>query len=150
MILKTPRRLPALADMIRDLSATPDQIATALDVHRSTVYLWLRNGYAPRPAMLALYWMTRWGLSEIDAELWNAASVYRGLSQALERELWQVTQHIQQLDQLGDFGSANDPVSGLRSRYGLDGAATFQPVEGDTLATRSQAGSGRGFEAHRR
>lgn len=150
MILKTPRRIPALADMIRDLSATPDQIATALDVNRSTVYLWLRTGKAPRAAMLALYWMTRWGLSEIDAELYNAAQVYRGLAQALERELWQVTQHIQKLGQLGEFGSANDPVSGLRTRFGLDGAATFQQIEGDTLATRSQAGPGPRFEAHGR
>ena len=109
MIQKMQRRLPTLADMLRDLSATPEQIAKALHVNQSTVYRWITADKAPRPAMLALYWMTRWGQSEIDAELWNRASVYEGLAKALELELYKLQSSMVHLGQIGDFGSANDP-----------------------------------------
>ncbi len=122
MIRKMPRRTPALGDMISDISATPAQLADALHVDKSTVYRWLSVGQAPRCAELAIYWLTRWGKSEIDAEMWNAASVYRGFAYALERENMQLREDVARLGQLGDYGSANDPVRGLTVRYGLDGA----------------------------
>lgn len=128
MILKTPRRLPTLADMIRDMSATPAQVAKALDVNLSTVYRWLATGKAPRGHMLALYWMTRWGQSEIDAEMWNRANVYEGFAKALERELRELQESILHLGQIGDFGSANDPhrvtrTDALRPPHGKPGQA---------------------------
>jgi predicted DNA-binding transcriptional regulator AlpA len=111
--------------MMEDLAATPQDIAAALHVSQSTVYRWLTVGNAPRAPSLALYWMTRWGLSEIDAELCNAAAVYRGLAESLERELWQMRQDIDKAGRLGDYGSANDPVRGMTGRYGLDDAGNL-------------------------
>lgn len=130
MILKMPRRLPTLADMIRDLSATPEQIAKALHVNPSTVYRWISQDNVPRPACLALYWMTRWGQSEIDAEWWNRANIYEGLAKALERELYNVQKSILKLGAIGEFGSANDPLKTHRAHGLADGLPDRNPQEG--------------------
>jgi predicted DNA-binding transcriptional regulator AlpA len=122
MLKKLPRRTPPLADMISDLSATPAQVAQALHVDKSTIYRWLTVGKAPRCAELSIYWLTRWGQSEIDTEMWNAANVYRGFAYALERENMQLREDVARLLQLGEYGSANDPINGSIARYGLDGA----------------------------
>ena len=145
-----PKRFPTLADMIRDLNATPREVAKALDVGESTVYRWLSIGIAPKPAMLALFWLTRWGESQIDVELWNRANVYQGLASALERKMWDLLEDIDRLGKIGDYGSANDPVSRLTRRYGLDGAGTFEPVEGTPLATINQAGHDPRFDRSKR
>jgi predicted DNA-binding transcriptional regulator AlpA len=128
MIKKMPRRLPTLADMLRDLSATPEDIATALHVNASTVYRWINQDRAPRPAMLALYWMTRWGQSEINAELWNRANVYEGLAKAMERELYNMQSSILRLGQIGEFGSANDPLQTHRAHGHADGLPHPSPI----------------------
>jgi len=150
MNIKAPRRLPTLADMIRDLEASPREVGHALDVSESTVYRWVNVGTAPRAPMLALYWLTRWGRSDIDAELWNRATVYQGLAQAMERELWAMQQDIQRLGQIGDYGSANDPVSQITRRFGLDGAGTFKAMEPTAHATISHSGTEPRFVRSRR
>lgn len=146
MIKKLPRRTPALADMIRDISATPAQLADALHLDKSTIYRWISVGQAPRTAELAIYWLTRWGQSDIDAELWNAANVYRGFAYALEREVTQLRDDIARLGQLGDYGSANDPVGGIHRRYGLDGASTDQALITSDLAAIIEHGNGPRFD----
>ncbi len=110
MIRKMPRRFPALADMLRDLSVTPAELAKALGVNKSTVYRWLDTGQAPRTAMLAIYWATSWGQSELDAETFNRANLYQSLAEALRHEVRKLEQQIQRLSQTGLYGSANDPL----------------------------------------
>lgn len=114
MIKKMPRRLPTLADMMEDLSATPAEISRVLGVSLSTVYRWLAVGNTPRPHLLALYWVTRWGLSELDAELHNRANLYETLSQSLTQQVRQMERDLSKLGKIGDYGSANDPHTGVR------------------------------------
>lgn len=117
MRAKLPTRLPTLADTIRDLGTTPATVATELDVATSTVYRWLEAEKAPRSAMLALFWLTSWGQSHLDADLWNLANISQGLARALRDENANLRARITYLERVGDFGSANDAL-------GLDGAAT--------------------------
>ena len=95
--MKHTRRLPNLPDMVQDLNATPGQLAAYLGVSKSTIYRWLNVGTAPQSAMLAIYWQTSWGLSEIDADMHNRANVYQWLAQALERELGVISVSVQRV-----------------------------------------------------
>lgn len=122
----TPRRLPTLAEMINDLDAKPPDLARYWGVSSSTVYRWLDVGKAPQPAMLALYWRTRWGLSELDADMHNRAEVYQQLAQALERELWKQREDFATLARIGHYGSANDPLPHVAPLLGLDDAKTLE------------------------
>lgn len=128
MLYKMPTRLPALADMVRDLNAKPADIAKALDVSQSSVYRWLELGQGPRPAALALYWLTTWGQDELSVEQHNRAEVYQGLAEALQRHIVTLESEVQRLSQIGHYGSANDPSQRFAARFGLDDAATVEAM----------------------
>lgn len=141
MLYKTPRRLPALADMIRDLNASPSDVARVLHVSTSTVYRWLDDGQGPRPAALALFWLTSWGQDELSAEQADRANVYQGLAEALQRHVRTLETELQRLSQIGHYGSANDPSQRFAARFGLDDAATVEamrPVEPRTMDEAEQ------------
>jgi hypothetical protein len=121
MLNRLPKKLPTLKEMMHDCgNASHHEVAKALGVCESTVRLWLKNGKAPRPAMLALFWVTQWGMSATNAEVHNLASLHMALSGALRSELGKAQQEIkalqsqiEHLGRLGDFGSANDPAVGV-------------------------------------
>jgi predicted DNA-binding transcriptional regulator AlpA len=121
MLSRLPKAMPTLAEMMHDCgNVKPEELAKALGVSVRTVYRWLEVGNTPRPAMLALFWLTRWGMSATNAEVHNLATLHMGLSRSLRSELDQAQQQIkalqgqiQHLGRLGDFGSANDPALGV-------------------------------------
>lgn len=129
MIKKTPRRTPALADMLEDLSATPVDIAKAMRVNQSTVYRWIKQNNAPWPVMLSLYWMTRWGLSEIDAELLNRANTHQGYAESLKRAMTKLEAQMQHLSHIGQYGSANDPLPSIVSAQTFPPRPSIEPAE---------------------
>ena len=114
MILRPPRALPPFDTLYADLritGATPEVLARYLGVSLSTVYRWMAGAEPPRPALLAMYWISRWGLSELDAELFNRAQLLQGLADARARELRKLHDVIARLSSLGSFGAANDPTT---------------------------------------
>lgn len=127
MIKKTPRQLPPLADMLRDLGASIHDASRALHVAPSTLYRWHNTG-APRAAALGLYWMTSWGVSElIEDAIWRARTAEK-LADARGRELATLRGHLLKLGELGEFGSANDPMEHVPKMFGLDGAGVDRPT----------------------
>lgn len=107
-----PTQLPPLAILIDDLhgSRTPEAIGKHLGVSALTVRRWIKADQAPRSAMLALFWETRWGLSALDAQAVNLVRSHIGLNNALRRENAALTRRIQYLESVGKFGSANAPT----------------------------------------
>ena len=64
---RIPKYLPPLSLMLDDLgNPRPEAIAKTMGGTRSTVYRWLREDNAPRPVLLALFWLTNWGVSQIN------------------------------------------------------------------------------------
>jgi hypothetical protein len=88
MLIKLPRHLPSWPDLLADLgNPHPWNISQFLGVDIRTVRRWNQTGAAPRPAVLAVFWLTRWGLSELDAETLNRARNLAGLARCLRGEL---------------------------------------------------------------
>jgi hypothetical protein len=86
-IEQTPKSLPVWETILSDLGNPPaPRIARALDVGSSTVYRWNQTGAAPRMACLALFWLTRWGRSEVDAQATNDAMTAAALARSLADE----------------------------------------------------------------
>ena len=77
----TPRHLPQLLTMLDNIPANDKEIAKHLGLSLTTLKKYRRNEKAPRPVMLALFWLTSWGMGAIDAELVNRERFAR---QALE------------------------------------------------------------------
>lgn len=109
-LLPSPARLPPLSLMVADLG-TPSAatLAKALGVPPGDVRRWLADDQAPRVAVLALYWLTQWGLSDIDAHLVNQARLNAALIRALRDEIEHERKARQTLAAIADFGSANEP-----------------------------------------
>lgn len=88
MLYLIPPCLPPLAVMLDDLgNPHPATLANHLGVDERTARRWQKAGDAPRPVLIALYWLTRWGRSALDAELTNRAATLAHLSECQSREL---------------------------------------------------------------
>lgn len=111
MLNRLPRQLPPLSLMLSDLgNPSHDDLARALGVTARTVRRWVADDDAPRPALLALYWLTRWGQSAVDAEAYNAMRMHAGLADARGREIERLRAELARLAALADYGSANAPT----------------------------------------
>lgn len=106
---KLPRQLPSLSAMLEALDARPAALARCLGVSERTVWRWLADDHAPRPVLLAVFWLTPWGYSEVVSDAHQAVNVARGLADALQRENDGLRAQLGRLQAIGDFGSANDP-----------------------------------------
>lgn len=127
MLKLMPRgtQIPALSTTLQDIgNPTPTAVAKALGVHERTVQRWIAADSAPQAVLIALFWVSRWGMSLLDAELFNSAAVYRGLADTLRRENAQLRQLLGRLGHIGDFGSANDPAPEVVAGRPSPGPAT--------------------------
>lgn len=67
MLHHIPRHLPPLSTMLDDIGRPSDlDLSRRLGVHPRTVRRWRRADAAPRPVLLALFWVTRWGVDAVD------------------------------------------------------------------------------------
>ena len=106
-----PSQLPPLFMLIDDLHGdrSPDSIGRHLGVSALTVRRWIKAEQAPRAAMLALFWETRWGLSALDAQANNLVRMHVGLNNALRSENATLRRRIERLEALS-YGAANAPT----------------------------------------
>lgn len=105
---------PPLSVLLDDLLTRDSKaIAKHLDVTTRTLSAWQRTDNAPRAALLALFYETRWGYSLLETTAHNTAMVYRNQVQGLERENAMLRARIARLERTGQFGAANAPVMAL-------------------------------------
>ena len=104
--------LPVLLDdlLTRDRAA----IARHLDISPATLNRWEQAGQAPRAALLALFYESRWGYSLIESTAHNAAMYARQEVDGLKRENAGLRVRIARLERIGDFGAANQPLHAVR------------------------------------
>lgn len=103
--------LPTFGAMVSDLgNPSAHVLARVLGVSPSTVYRWAAADTAPRSAMLALFWLTSWGQSELDCDLHNRASTYTAHIESVKRENDALRRELARVLAAGDFGSANRPT----------------------------------------
>lgn len=112
MLNRLPKELPPFEVMLKDIGdPSLPALAHALQVHESTLRRWLRGQDVPRVAMLAVFWLTRWGMSLADCEAHNTAVTQASLASALQAQVDDLQERIARLTTIGEFGSANDPES---------------------------------------
>jgi hypothetical protein len=111
MLSMIPRCLPTLPLILEDLGqpAAAD-LARALDVSPRAARRWQTEDQAPRPVHLALFWLTRWGRSEIDCRAVNDARLQAQLCACAQREAAELRADLARLNALASYGSANEPL----------------------------------------
>lgn len=111
MLHTMPRQLPALSTMLDDLEHPPTAtLARWLGVSPRTAARWVAADDAPRPVLLALFWCTRWGRSEIECAAVNDAARLASLADAMAAQVVALQRELARVVAAGDFGSANAPT----------------------------------------
>jgi len=103
--------MPSLPMILDDLGQPSARALSALlGVSVRTVRRWQAQGHAPRPVMLALFWITRWGQSQVECEAVNDARLAAQMAKshaALSAARLSLVDHLLRV---GDFAAANAPV----------------------------------------
>jgi hypothetical protein len=107
-----PRSLPVWQSILDDLgNPHPAAVAKVLGLGVRTVYRYNREAQAPRHVCLALFWLTRWGRSEVHCQAVNDCQVAVAYADAMEREVRRLRTELARVLAVGDFGSANEPLA---------------------------------------
>jgi len=99
--------------MLDDIHASTEQIAKLLGLTPATIERYRREGQAPRPVMLALFWETKWGRATADCEAVNWAASHYQQAQALRRENERLVKQLLTLESeisKQNVGAANCPL----------------------------------------
>ena len=129
MLELLPKEVPPLETLLDNIGRPrARKVAKALGVSERTVQRWQETGHAPRPVLLALFWITRWGFSIIDCKAHNDAVMYAGMVNGLKRQIADLEERLEAVGRIGDFGSANDPAPGVRSVAQPTPQLTFPPI----------------------
>lgn len=110
---RLPAHLPPFAAMADDVPCSRAVLACALDVHPRTLARWIDDDAAPRVARLAVFWLTRWGQSQLDADLYNDNQTHAAMANALRTELIASQRQVARLRRALDaapLDSANSPI----------------------------------------
>jgi len=110
MKILLPRQLPDLQQLLDDLGRpSPRELARYFQVTQRTVRRWIATQNPPRAVIISLFWSSSYGLSALDAELYNSFTVYKLLSESLRRENATLALRVARLEKIGRFDSANAP-----------------------------------------
>ena len=120
----TPRHLPQLLTMLDNIPANDKEIAKHLGLSLTTFKKYRRNEQAPRPVMLALFWLTSWGMGAIDAELVNRERFARQALEFSRLEVLALRDQVRLLEaERGQYAvAANAPA------FGSVGSVGFSPL----------------------
>ena len=120
----TPRHLPQLLTMLDNIPANDKEIAKHLGLSLTTFKKYRRNEQAPRPVMLALFWLTSWGMGAIDAELVNRERFARQALKFSRLEVLALRDQVRLLEaERGRYAvAANAPA------FGSVGSVGFSPL----------------------
>jgi hypothetical protein len=111
MLNRLPAQLPPLSLLLDDLGQPSDAaVARALGVSERTVRRWVARDSAPHAALLALYWVTRWGHSAIAADVKNESAMLAGFVACLKTENAKLTATLSKTLALADTGASNLPT----------------------------------------
>ena len=115
MLARLPKATPPLSIMLEDIgSPSAEGLAGAFGVTPKTAQGWIGADHAPLPVLLALFWLTKWGTSEVHARAHNDAVMAGMEANRLRKELEEVQALLAVVGRIADFGSANDPAPGIQ------------------------------------
>jgi hypothetical protein len=139
LLRRLPDGVPSLSRLLSEIgSPSPFYLARAMQVPLETAEQWIVDDDAPRAVMLALFWLTKWGVSIIEAEAHNDAILQAQLAAASRMEAADLRVALERVERIADFGSANDPLPNVQ--------ATRQQ-HAETLLTGDRSGGALGANA---
>lgn len=133
--------MPSLSIVLDDLGGPPASvIARALGVSPRTVGRWIAADFAPRPAMLALFWLTRWGRDARETQAVNDARMAVQVARSHELVAQERLAQLEHLLSVGEFGAANAPLIGQPLPSGRRASSASAAIDGAALGGAGGSG----------
>lgn len=105
------KHTPPLSYLLDDLlTSDSEAIAAHLGVSVQTFNRWKAKDEAPRAALLALFYESRWGYSLMETTAENGRICEMQWRKSLQKENAMLRARIDRLEKIGSFGAANAPV----------------------------------------
>lgn len=102
---------PPLSYLLNDIFEKDlKKVAKFLGVTLATLKRWKATDDAPRAALLALFYESRWGYSLMYTTAFNAETFARQETESLKRTNAALRVRIARLEALGNFDCANEPI----------------------------------------
>ena len=110
-----PRTLTGrdLSELMRDLCATPLEIAKFLQVSERSVFRWMAENSAPYSVLAALWHETPQGRYVTALDVGNELNLSRATARAHEARQDATAAQLNRLLAICDTGAANDPIQGI-------------------------------------
>jgi len=107
LISPTLPSYPHLLDVLGRPS--PREVARYTGVTPRTVERWNAAEVAPKSAMVAMFWLSCYGRSQLECDLVNELRVSQFLTNSLRDDLQQMRVRVAWLEKNGRFDSSNQP-----------------------------------------
>ncbi|QXZ10971.1 hypothetical protein KUF54_07200 [Comamonas sp. Y33R10-2] len=108
-----PAHLPHFNYVLDNVPGSFEQKARLLNIAPATLRKYRKQGQAPRPIHLALFWESVWGISTIETTAANQASRYFACWQAAKRDNARLVKQMLTIEQelsAQKNGAANGPI----------------------------------------
>lgn len=113
-LIPLPRHLPSLPLLLDSIGNPPDaDLARWLGLSVRSIRNYKAANHAPKPVMLALFWISEWGMSEVNCYHRNAASRFYALAECRGIVVEMLRARIAWLERHGaarPAAAANDPT----------------------------------------
>lgn len=98
--------------MLDDIAKPDKEVARWLGISVETLRRYKRNEQAPRPVMHALFFQTKWGLGQFDAEMHNSLMYANAEIAELRKKCRELERIIERLEQEAASSgcAANSPM----------------------------------------
>lgn len=112
-MFRSPRFTPPLSYMLEDIAKTDAEVAKWLGISVETLRRYKKAEQAPRAVMHALFFQTKWGLGQFDAEMHNSLMYANAEIAELRKRCKELEAIIQRLEaeiEANASTAANGPV----------------------------------------
>lgn len=99
--------------MLEDIAKTDAEVAKWLGISVETLRRYKKAEQAPRAVMHALFFQTKWGLGQFDAEMHNSLMYANAEIAELRKRCAALEEIIEKLEAQADTGAANAPFFNL-------------------------------------
>jgi len=115
---QAPAGLPIWQTIMDDLCNPPaHRVAKVLGISVRSVGRYHQHGHAPRAVLLALFWLTTWGRSAVDAKATNDARLMSQLAQSLAEERDRLQRQVQALERTVNVPSLSARLKSIESLW---------------------------------
>lgn len=129
LLRRLPQDMPPFSFMLQDIgSPSAHSVAAAFKVDVRTAKQWMTADRAPHAVMMAIFWVTKWGISVADANAHNDAVLSASTARIRSEEVVRLKAQVAHIERLADFGSANDPLPTVKARHGASRPTSSSPT----------------------